>query len=187
MSRPGMTILELLLALALLSGLTIACVSWTTAATRALSDQGGSAAWTQGARATLAFIDDAIATEDRSGGRARETWRVAVEGQRLTLRSRQVVATDSGTPALAETVELSAESGSLVATYRDAGGRRLAQRPLLGGVLGGALGGELVGVLSLDITVTELEGARARVLVTLRDGRSGRAERAWTLERGELR
>jgi Tfp pilus assembly protein PilE len=183
MSRPGMTILELLLALALLSGLTIACVSWTTAATRALTDQGGDAAWTQGAQATLAFIDDAIATEDRSGGRARETWRVAVEGQRLTLRSRQVVATDSGTPALAETVELSAESGSLVATYRDAGGRRLAQRPLLGG----ALGGELVGAPSLGITVTELEGARAQVLVTLRGGRTGHAERAWTLERGELR
>lgn len=179
MNRPGMTILELLLALALLSGLAIACISWATAATRALTDQGGDAAWTQGARATLAYLDDAIATEDRSGGRARATWRAAAEAHRLTLRSRQVVATDSGAPALAETVELSADAGSLVATYRDAEGRKLAQRPLLGGVL--------VGMPGLDITVTEIDRTRSRVLVTLRGERGGRAERAWTFERGELR
>ncbi len=175
MSRPGMTILELLLALALLSGLAIACISWTTAATRALTDQGGNAAWTQGAQATLAYIDDAIATEDRSTGRTRETWRVAAGPQRLTLRSRQVVATDSGAPVLAETVELSAVGGSLVATYRDAEGRKLAQRPLLGQVP------------SLHVTVTETDSTRSQVLVTLHGQQGGHAERAWTLERGELR
>ena len=175
MTRPGMTILELLLSLALLSGLTIACVSWTTAATRALTDQGGDAAWERGAESVLAYIDDLLAADDRSADRSRETWRVQAEAQRLTLRSRRVVADESGTPALANAIELAAADGSLVATFHGLEDGRIAQRPLLGRMA------------SLDVTVSEIDRTSVRLVVTLRGERGAHAERAWTLAAGDLR
>lgn len=174
MSRHGMTILELLLALALLGGLTIACVAWTTTATRSLTEQGGSAAWRRGAEASLDYLGDLIAASDARDTRSRDPWRVRTESARLTVHTRQVVAREPDTPVPAESVELALSGTSLVAIYRDSDGRELARRPLLGQVTG------------LEIAVTEISKTQSQLAVTLRGELGGRAERSWAFAAREV-
>lgn len=78
MTRRSMTLLETVLALALLGGLAVASVAWTTSAVSSSRRLGDRANWESAAQATLRLIERDLATgdapartTDRSG---RPTW-----------------------------------------------------------------------------------------------------------------
>ena len=90
-----MTLLEVLLALALLSALTVASVSWSTSAARASAVHGSRASWQSGAAQVFEQIDRMLIAEDHSLLRnGRDRWRVATENGDLLIRTRTVVAAD---------------------------------------------------------------------------------------------
>jgi len=170
----GMTMVELLLALALLSGLMLACVSWTTAASRALATEGGRASWRAAAERAVELVDETLAVED-AGLRARGDRgpRVALGDMSIDVRTRAAVMADR--PAVAAAMRLRLTDGVLRADWLDAEGRVLASRPLLGEVA------------ALEVDTQELEDRR--VLLTLRLVHSAGAsvERAWHLSREDIR
>lgn len=69
MSRPGLTLLELLLALALLSGLAMAAVAWTTTSVDSSRMLSARVRWENAANATLRLIERDLATGDTRSGR----------------------------------------------------------------------------------------------------------------------
>ncbi|MCC7389644.1 MAG: hypothetical protein IT431_12845 [Phycisphaerales bacterium] len=170
-----MTILELLLALALLGGLTIACVTWTTSAMRALTAQGGDAAWRLAAEESLAYLDDLFRTDAPAAQRVRADRRVRVEGSSIRVRSRQPLHTEPEGPRVSESVEISLAEGVLVAAFLDAEQRFLAQRPLLGGTR------------ALEVRISEIDTGSSRVEVALTSLRGTLALRSWRLASEDLR
>lgn len=175
--RRGMTMFELLLALALLSGLALACVSWTTAASRALATEGGRASWRVAAERSLDLVDDAFAVEDvglRTGGGRRERGpRVEIGDGWVTVGTRATVPGDK--PAVAVAVRLRVTDGVLRADWLDDEGRELASRPLLGEVA------------ALEVDTQELEDRRVLLTLRLVHDAGASVERAWRLSREDLR
>lgn len=172
--RHGMTMVELLLALALLSGLALACVSWTTAASRALTTEGGRISWRVAAERSLDFVDEAFAVEDvrlrMHGGRGR---RVEIGDGSITVGTRDAVPGDE--PAVAVAIRLRVADGVLRADWLDEEGSALTTRPLIGEVA------------ALEVDTQELEDRR--VLLTLRfvHHARGSVERVWRLSREDVR
>ncbi len=175
--RHGMTMVELLLALALLSGLALACVSWTTAAARALATEGGRASWRAAAERSLDLVDEAFAVEDvrmRSGEGRRECGpRVESGDGSITVGTRAAV---SGVrPAVAASMRLHVTGGVLRADWLDGEGRALASRPLLDEVA------------ALEVDTQELEDRRVLLTLRLVHNAVASVERAWRLSREDLR
>lgn len=175
--RRGMTMVELLLALALLSGLALACVSWTTAASRALATEGGRVSWRVAAERSLDLIDEAFAVEDVSlrtgGGRGDHGRRVEISDGSIIVRTRAAVSGDP--PAVAAAMRLRVTDGVLRAGWLDDEARELASRPLLGEVA------------ALEVDTQELEGRRVLLTLRLVHGAGASVERAWRLAREDLR
>ncbi|MBK7406245.1 MAG: hypothetical protein IPJ41_16975 [Phycisphaerales bacterium] len=172
MNRRAMTMVELLLALALLSGLTIACVGWTTAMTRAAAM--GDGAWGVGAERTLSLVDEVLRTEDTGLAEGRDR-RVEIGAGSILLRGRRVVADAAGRPVVSCALRLETRDGGLRAHWLDGSGMVAESRPLLDGVE------------AFEARKEDLEDGR--VLLTLRlVARSGApVERRWRLAREEVR
>lgn len=88
MNRRGLTLLELLLSLALLSSVTLASVGWTTTSVDASREIDARARWETAARATLEIIAQDLAAGDRSrrriDGERNPTW-ITSEGSSLAV------------------------------------------------------------------------------------------------------
>lgn len=175
MLRRGMTLLEVLLALALLAGVALACFSWSGFAARVVAERGGQAAWRRGAEGALGYVGDLLAAEWDPGGRERDRWRVAVGRDRLTVRGAGVVVGTSGGAVRCDSVVLSVIDGTLFAGYRDRAGAALGRRPLLGRVSG------------LGVAVDETGADRVGVVVTIHGPLGEAAERTWVLAGEEVR
>ncbi|MFG0243493.1 MAG: prepilin-type N-terminal cleavage/methylation domain-containing protein [Phycisphaerales bacterium JB054] len=175
--RRGMTMVELLLALALLSGLALACVSWTTAASRALATEGGRASWHAAAERSLDLVDEAFVVEDvrlrTGGGRRVRGPRVEMGDGWITVGTRAAVPGDK--PLVAAAIQLRVADGVLRADWLDHEGRELASRPLLGEVA------------ALEVDTQELEDRRVLLTLRLMHGAGASVERAWRLPREDLR
>ncbi|MFG0243481.1 MAG: prepilin-type N-terminal cleavage/methylation domain-containing protein [Phycisphaerales bacterium JB054] len=175
--RHGMTMVELLLALALLSGLALACVSWTATASRALATEGGRASWRAAAERSLDLVDGAFAVEDvglRTGGGRRERGpRVEIGDGWITVGTRAAVPGDK--PLVAVAIQLRVADGVLRAAWLDHEGRELASRPLLGDIT------------ALDVASQELEDRRVLLTLRLVHRAGASVERTWRLPRGDLR
>lgn len=175
--RRGMTMVELLLALALLSGLALACVSWTAAASRSLATEGGRASWRAAAERSLNLVDEAFAVEDTSlrtgGGRGDRGRRVEIGDGSIAVRTRAAVPGDR--PAVAAAMRLRATDGVLRADWLDDEGRELASRPLLGEVA------------VLEVDTQELEDRRVLLTLRLVHEADGLIERTWRLSREDVR
>lgn len=91
MTRRGMTLLEMLFALALLSGIVIGATAWGRATAARLDAERARQAWTACASALLRSIetDVAVADLDPIGDRARGIERVATDEATLTIRTRE--------------------------------------------------------------------------------------------------
>lgn len=174
MTRRGMTILELLLALVLLSGLTIACVSWTTGSARALHQQGGDARWRAGAENALQLIDDALRTEPLPGDR-RERWRIATTPDALQIRTRAVAGAGTGEVTACGMMRIRLHDEKLQLVYLDTDERPIAARPLLGATK------------SILSDTTPTEDNDYELTVRLRSTRGGVLERSWRITREQLR
>ena len=174
MTRRGMTILELLLALALLSGLTLACVSWTTGSARALHQQGGDARWRTGAERALQLIDDAIRTEPLPGTR-RERWRIATTPDTVRIRTRTITEADTGIGTACGMVRIRLHAEQLQLAYLDSDERPIAARPLLGATM------------SIQTDTTPTEDNDYEFTVRLRSTRGTVLERSWRITREQLR
>ncbi|MDQ7012452.1 MAG: prepilin-type N-terminal cleavage/methylation domain-containing protein [Planctomycetota bacterium] len=180
MTRRGMTMVELLLALALLSALMVAGVSWTTMSTRTLAEYGTSSTWSVAAEQALGWIDEALVTEDSSTTRSRrERWRISTEDGSLTLRTRHIhtpfVGEGAQHPVLCPLVNIVVRDDRLHATFFDVESRVVAERLLLGGLR------------SMDIVTTELEQRSVLVTVRLVSVRGASVARSWQLRREEIR
>jgi len=175
--RHGMTMVELLLALALLSGLALACVSWTTAASRALASEGGRASWRVAAERSLDLVDEAFAVDDArlrtGGGRGERGPRVEIGDGWITAGSRAAVPGDK--PAVAVAMRLRVADSVLRADWLDEEGREIAARPLLGDVA------------ALEVDTHELEDRRVLLTLRLVHHASAPAERSWRLSREDVR
>lgn len=170
-----MTMIELLLALALLAGLTLACVSWTSMSSRVLASEGGRASWRAAAERSLDAFDRALTIEDRAlDGRARERWRVRIDGGSITAKTRSVILGLGGEVAVSGAVRLRVVNGVLNAEYLDEHGRTALSRALVGEVG------------SLDLVVQEQEGRTARVTVRLVHLAGETVERSWHVREGGL-
>lgn len=174
--RHGMTMVELLLALALLSGLALACVSWTTTASRALATEGGRASWRAAAERSLDLVDEAFAVEDArlsTGGQSGRGPRVETGDGWITVGTRATVPGDE--PAIAIAVRMRVANGVLQAEWLDDEGTELASRPLLGDVA------------ALEVDTQELEGRRVLLILQLVHHAGASVEREWRLPRENLR
>lgn len=89
MSR-GMTLLEVLLSLALLGGIALACASWIGTAARGTEGTAERLRWRSAADATLSLIGDLIVTGDFAPQEQRrsEEARVRVSGTSLEIDTR---------------------------------------------------------------------------------------------------
>jgi len=172
-----MTMVELLLALALLSGLALACVSWTTAASRALAIEGGRASWRVAAERSLDLVDEAFAVEDarlRTGGGRRERRpRVEIGDGSITVGTRAAIPGDE--PAVAIAVRMRVANDVLRANWLDDEGTELASRPLLGDVA------------ALEVDTQESEDRRVLLTLRLVHPAGASVEREWRLPREDLR
>lgn len=175
--RRAMTIVELLLALALLSGLALACVSWTTAASRTLATEGGRASWHAAAERSLDLVDEAFAVEDArlrtDGSRGDHSRRVEIRDSWITVGTRAAIPGDK--PAVAAAMRLRVADGVLRADWLDEEGRELASRPLLGEVA------------ALQADTQELEDRRVLLTLRLVHHAGALAERTWRLSREDVR
>lgn len=81
----GLTLIELLVALALLSSVALAAVAWTQTALRTGAASAERIHWETAARAALALVADELACGDSP---ADEQPRVAVEGTAIAIRGR---------------------------------------------------------------------------------------------------
>lgn len=96
MSR-GHTLLELMVALALLVSLAVGAVGWTQTALRAGDAASKRLRWEAAARATLDLIGDDLATGDFPIARpdGHEVLRVFAQGNELSIRARKHAETDA--------------------------------------------------------------------------------------------
>lgn len=175
MTRHAMTLIEVLLALALLSALTVASVSWTTSAVRAAALHGSRASWETGAGHVLDLIEGMLLVEDhRLRRNGHDRWRIATENRDLLLRSRTVVVAD-GRTGVSTTARLSLRDRVLTIEYLDETDAVLSVRPLLG---------------ELGLFVAEFQELDTReyvmtVRLTHENGRD--LARAWRLRREDVR
>jgi hypothetical protein len=147
-----------------MSALTVACFSWTAVTTRSLAQVGGSAAWGQGVARVFDLIDEALLVEDESlePGR-RDHWRVAIEPESVTIRTREVVRAPGAEPRVCTRLRVCTRDDMLIAELLDDEEREVAVRPLLGGVSG------------LHVSLAELAGGERDVRVTI-NGVGGETE-----------
>lgn len=82
----GMTLIEVILALALLSVLTIGATSWIVGTARSSTTVGSRATWETAAQATFRLIRDDLASSDQFEVAPSE--RVSVAGDRLIIHTR---------------------------------------------------------------------------------------------------
>jgi len=172
----GMTIVELLLALALLSGLVFASVSWTTATARTHAVEGGRASWEAGAARALDVLDDAVFVEDRRlQGNGRERWRVDATADSISVRTRELVTAPNGTLLVSSRLRVLVTRGNLYAVYLDDNDRELLTRPLLGETE------------SLEVSIIELDRRELEITVTLLGVHGASAVRSWRLPKEAVR
>lgn len=175
MKRHAMTLVEVLLALALLSVLTAASVSWTTSTVRASALHGSRASWEAGATHILDLIGGMLLVEDHQLRRNdRDRWRIATENGGLLLRARTVVVAD-GPTRVSTTARLSLQDRVLTIEYLDEADAVLSVRPLLG---------------ELGLFVAEFEELESReyVMTVRLTHENGRVlARAWRLGREDVR
>jgi prepilin-type N-terminal cleavage/methylation domain-containing protein len=120
--RRGLTIIETLAALALLSGLAVAGTAWMALSMRAAEDVGADVRWRAAANATLQLIHD-----DLRKGAVLGRPPVRVQADRLFIPTRH-----EGRPVERE-YALDTSAGKLLITDRDVTGS-LSRRVLLGDV-----------------------------------------------------
>lgn len=133
MSRRGLTIVELLLALALLSGLAAAAVAWTTSSVASGRALQARARWETAAAATLDMLGEDLSSGDVSGRRLDRDgvpdW-IVVEQDRFAIQIR--FAPYSGQERVR--YELDPETGVLSRSFLADGVERGRPRVLLGDV-----------------------------------------------------
>ncbi|MCK4872013.1 MAG: hypothetical protein KAS72_04735 [Phycisphaerales bacterium] len=117
----AMTLLELLVALTLLSGVTLAATTWTTFSLRSGAEIGRRVRWEQGAAAVLELIHDDVAAGDLL-----MTDRISVQRRVLLLHTR------AGAGTTVRCYEL--HHGCLILTERSPTGARLRRSIILGDV-----------------------------------------------------
>ena len=177
MTRRAMTLVELLLAFALLSGLTLACVAWTTAAARALATEGGRVSWRAAAERSVELVNEALAIEDaglHTGGGREDLWRrVEIGDGTILVRTRVTVSSDR--PAVAAAMRLRVTNGVLRAEWLDDEEREIVSRPLLGEVA------------AVTVDSHELEDGRVVLTVRLVHTAGASVQRAWRLSQEDAR
>ncbi len=131
--RRGLTMLELLLALSLLSAILLATASWTQVAARASADATYPVRWQAAAEAVFQLIHDDLVTgdfPDTQRGRSIQNARVAVVNGALRIRTRAVGHTGDVTGRAIHRYAFDALSRQLRLDQRTATGGR-SSRPLL--------------------------------------------------------
>lgn len=122
--RRGMTMIEVLVALALLAGLSVAAAGWIELSARVSGSAGPRLAWERAARAVLQRISDDLATGDEPNlvSPQGDPSRIETAGGRLSIRTRLVQA-DRASPGLHD---YRMESGNIWLTQNvaDAASRR---------------------------------------------------------------
>lgn len=175
MTRHAMTLGEVLFALALLSALTVASVSWTTSTVRASALHGSRASWEAGAAHILDLIDGMLLAEDHGLRRnGHDRWRIATENGDLLLRTRTGVVAD-GLTEVSTTARLSLRDRVLTIEYLDEADAVLTVRPMLG---------EL-GSFAAEFEELETREYAMTVRLTHENGRV--LTRAWRLAREDVR
>tara|TARA_Y100000815_G_scaffold132716_2_gene119819 strand:- start:771 stop:1307 length:537 start_codon:yes stop_codon:yes gene_type:complete len=126
MKRPGLTLIETLIALSLLAMMTVAVVSWMVSSQRLLCDASGAARWNAATAAALQLIADDLtaATEGDSDDGASA---VLVESDSLQIRTRDV-------GACTVRYSLDRGAGQLTRQRTDASGSTASPRLLVGNV-----------------------------------------------------
>lgn len=127
--RRGLTMVEMLVSLSILSALLLVVAAWTRVATQAGGEAAGSARWALAAEAVMDLIQVDLASGDvepagRRRGRADE--RVAVEDGALRIRTRSTVTGDAEGSAV---YSYALRSGTLRRARRADGAAR--ERPLI--------------------------------------------------------
>ncbi len=131
--RRGLTMLELLLALSLLSAIMLATASWTQVAARASADAIYPVRWRAAAEAVLQLIHDDLVTgdfTDTQRGRRNQNARVEVVDGAIRIRTRAVGNTGDVTGLAIHRYAFDAFSGQLQLDQRTVTGERYT-RPLL--------------------------------------------------------
>jgi prepilin-type N-terminal cleavage/methylation domain-containing protein len=127
MARRGLTLLEVLLALALLAGLLIGVAAWVGSTARASHDVRAPLGWHGAAERVLQLVADDIATGDFVGG----TPRMGIIERGLSISTRETLIADRRGPATHRYVYLP-QSDRLVLRVR--AGAFSTERVLLEGV-----------------------------------------------------
>lgn len=123
--RRGLTMVELLLALSLLTGIMVAIASWTQVTARASTAVAGPLHWRSAARAVLQLIHDDLVSGDfgePKGRRPNQKARVEVVGDVLRIRTRLVGLRDHAGP-VAHEYRFEASSGEVRLGQRSGQGR----------------------------------------------------------------
>lgn len=175
MSRHGLTLVETLLALALVSALMVACVSWATTLARAQSAEGGPISWRAAAERTLDVVDRAITVDDAAPPGGSGHWRVACEPGVLTLRTRAVLDGDDGRPLVCDTARVTCTDDTLRIAYAGGDGPGIAPRPMLGEVS------------VFDVSAVEIDERTIGLRVRLAHSSGETVERSWRFRKGDVR
>ncbi|MCH8166198.1 MAG: prepilin-type N-terminal cleavage/methylation domain-containing protein [Planctomycetes bacterium] len=131
--RRGLTMVELLLALSLLSAILLATASWTQVAARTTADSIYPVRWRAAAQAVLQLIHDDLVTgdfTDTQRGRRNQNARVAVVNGALRIRTRAIGHTGDVTGLAIHRYAFDAYSGQLRLDQQTVTGTRYT-RPLL--------------------------------------------------------
>lgn len=173
MRTRAMTLIELLLSLALLSSLAIACAAWMSTSTRLLTTRAPEARWLAAAERTLDALGFWIAIED-SGARPRPEprWEALPEGDGCLIRTRVATLNREGSPQLVQAVVVRREADRLTSHFLSAE-HELADRLLL------------AGMAHIEIGEAADSPGIFRVVLTSTGGTV--AQRTWLIDREESR
>jgi len=166
-----MTLVELLLALALLSSLMIMCLSWTTTATRVLGAEGGASAWRAAAERSLDLLQHFLLVEDASL-HPRGSSRVDASSESVDVRTRRVVRGETGAFTVCSTARFRVERRTLVLELLDEE-RSVSTRALLGTVA------------RFEVRVVDSDDTKT-VSALVENDTGEWVERAWSLGTGEF-
>ena len=152
--KRGLTLLELMLSISLLSLLMLAVVSWSTAAARSYSLLSERVVWRTTAGAALQVIADDLRAGD-FGSRLRSP-KVAVRGSTLTIQTRDSAGSEAPGP-LVRAYGHEARTGEVQVRERRIGAPQQT-RTLVGGVSEWKCA--IIGPV-LVVTLTSVSGERA--------------------------
>lgn len=171
----GMTLIEVLMSLALLSALMLTCVSWTSSMVRSSALHGSQASWNSGAERALDLVDQLLMTEDHQlNSSNRDRWRLVAENGDLLIRSRALVRTNDDAQVCVS-AKLLIQGQQLLIEYLDDANQVASTRPLL----------DELGSVTTELEL--LEDRTYRLIVRLVHEHGRVCERTWRVAKDDVR